>query len=245
MSLNISAGKMPRVGVVIAAGGRGKRLGGKTPKQFILLGGIPILQYSVEVFCSIRSVDEIVVVSAAEYIGRVERLLGPIGCRKILTIVPGGKERQDSVWNGMNAFVSRPEVVLVHDAARPFISRDTVNEVIASAARHGAAVVGVKVNDTIKLEGRRGFYTSTLDRGKLWAVQTPQGFKFDLLMKAHMAARRAAYRGTDEASLVERLKTPVRIVQGDYRNIKITTPHDFRTAKMWLERGEIGLRTRR
>ncbi len=235
---------MPRVGVVIAAGGKGKRLGGKIPKQFIRLGGIPILQHSIEVFCSIRSVDEIVVVSAAEYMRRVERLLGQMGCKQILTIVCGGKERQDSVWNGLNAFVSGPEIVLVHDAARPFISRDMVNEVIASAARYGAAVVGVKVNDTIKVEGKKGFYESTLDRERLWAVQTPQGFRFELLMKAHRSARRGGYRGTDEASLVERLKIPVRIVQGDHRNIKITSPHDFRTAKMWLERGEIRPGTR-
>lgn len=229
---------MPRVGVIIAAGGSGKRLGGKIPKQFIPLGGVPILRRSVEVFCTVGSVDEIVVVSAKEYMARVERLLGRIGCPRILTIVQGGKERQDSVWNGLNAFVASPELVLVHDAARPLVSRDDVKRVITAAARFGVAVVGIKPSDTIKLEGMRGFYTSTLDRTKLWAVQTPQAFRFELLMRAHKAARRAGYQGTDDASLVERLKIPVRIVPGDHRNIKITTFSDLLIAKMWLEQGE-------
>jgi 2-C-methyl-D-erythritol 4-phosphate cytidylyltransferase len=145
----------------------------------------------------------------------------------------------------MNAFVSPPELVLVHDAARPLVSQDDVKRVIASASRFGGAVVGTKPSDTIKLEGKRGFYTSTLDRRRLWAVQTPQVFRFELLMKAHKAARRARFQGTDEASLVERVRIPVRIVPGDNRNIKITTVPDLRIAEMWLEQGKMRHRKRR
>ena len=226
---------MLRVGVVIAAGGKGRRLGSKIPKQFLQLGGISILQRSVELFVSLRSIEEIVIVCPAEYVPRVRRLLSRMGSTKILSIVPGGKERQNSVWHGINAFISKPDIVLVHDAVRPLVARKAVNEVIASAARYGAAVVGVKVHDTIKVEGEHGFYSRTLDRTKLWAVQTPQGFAFDILMKAHKAARRSRYLGTDEASLVERLNVPVRIVSGDQRNIKITTPLDLRLAEIWLK----------
>jgi 2-C-methyl-D-erythritol 4-phosphate cytidylyltransferase len=226
---------MPRVGVVIAAGGRGKRLGSRVPKQFLPLDGIPILQRTVVLFASMRSVDEIVITSPKEYFSRVRRLLGLLGCRKILSIVPGGKERQDSVWNGINGFISKPDIVLVHDAVRPLVSRKTVNEVIASATSYGAAVVGVRVQDTIKVEGKKGFYARTLDRTSLWAVQTPQGFAFDLLMRAHKAARRSGYLGTDEASLVERLNVPVRIVEGNRMNIKITAPIDLRLAEMLVK----------
>jgi len=226
---------MSSVGVVIAAGGRGKRLGGKIPKQFLRLDGVSILQRTVEAFASERSVDEIVIASAPEHIRKVERLLAGIGCRKHLTIVPGGKERQDSVWNGMHGFLSTPDIVIVHDAARPLITRKVIRSVIHAARTYGAAVVGVKLNDTIKVEGKKGFYTHTLDRSKLWAVQTPQGFRFDFLLKAHRAARRSRYLGTDEASLVERLKIPVRIVEGDRMNMKITAPTDLKLAGMWLK----------
>ncbi len=225
---------MRRVGVVIAAGGAGKRFGSRTPKQFLNVNGLPILEYTVSLFASLRSVDEIVVVSARNHIPRVERLIRRMGSRKIISIVSGGTERQDSVWNGLQGFISRPDIVLVHDAARPLVSRKVVNAVIAAAARNHAAVVGVRVKDTIKLEGKKGFYEQTLDRNRLWAVQTPQGFTFDLLMKAHNTARRAKYLGTDESSLVERLGIPVRIVEGDASNIKITTRQDLRLAEMWL-----------
>ena len=226
---------MPSVGVVIAAGGRGKRLGGRVPKQFLQLQGVPILQRTVELFASVRSVDEIVIASAPEYIHKVEHLLSSIGCKKHLTIVPGGKERQGSVWNGMHGFLSKPDIVLVHDAARPLVSKKVIIAVINAAATYSGAVVGVRMNDTIKVEGKKGFYVRTLDRRGLWAVQTPQGFKFDLLLKAHKAARRSRYLGTDEASLVERLHVPVRIVEGDRTNIKVTTSQDLHLAEMWLK----------
>lgn len=228
---------MPSVGVVIAAGGQGKRLGGRTPKQFRLLRGVPILQYAFGVFASLRQVDEIVIACPVADIRRTGRLLALAGCNKILSIVPGGKERQDSVRNGLCAFMSRPDIVLVHDAVRPFVDARIVNAVIESASKHGAAVVGVKVQDTIKVEGKKGFYSKTMDRSKLWAVQTPQAFSYDILMRAHKRARSSGYLGTDEASLVERLGVPVRIVEGDPMNMKITTPNDLRLAEMWLKEG--------
>jgi 2-C-methyl-D-erythritol 4-phosphate cytidylyltransferase len=122
----------------------------------------------------------------------------------------------------------------VHDAVRPLVTPSLIAEVVRATERFGAAVVGVRVKDTIKIESG-GFFTTTLDRAKLWAVQTPQGFRFDILKRAHVAAQRSALLATDDAALVERLNVPVRVVEGDYRNIKITTEDDIKLAKMLLK----------
>ncbi|MDH3252112.1 MAG: 2-C-methyl-D-erythritol 4-phosphate cytidylyltransferase, partial [Ignavibacteria bacterium] len=119
---------------------------------------------------------------------------------------------------------------------RPLIRREIIRNVIRESVQHRAAVVGVRVKDTIKMEGTRGFYTKTLDRKDLWAVQTPQGFAFDLLLEGHRRAREDHYLGTDESCLVERLGVPVAIVEGDYRNIKITTKDDLEIARKWLKK---------
>jgi len=127
--------------------------------------------------------------------------------------------------------------VLVHDAVRPFVDRSVIRAVIGAVRRHRAAVVGVRVKDTIKVESGEspGFYARTIARGGLWAVQTPQGFRYDLLLRAHQEAHRAGFLGTDDASLVERLGIPVRIVPGNERNIKITTPADRKLAEFLLK----------
>jgi 2-C-methyl-D-erythritol 4-phosphate cytidylyltransferase len=167
---------------------------------------------------------------------RVGKILRSLKSEKLLGIVEGGKERQDSVWNGLHAFVGRPEIVLVHDAVRPLIEEPTIRSVIAAATAFGAAVVGVRVNDTLKEEGKKGFSTRTVDRRILWGVQTPQGFSYDLLMTAHKRARRTRFLGTDEAALVERMNVPVRIVPGDPRNLKITTRADLQLAEFYLKK---------
>jgi 2-C-methyl-D-erythritol 4-phosphate cytidylyltransferase len=222
----ISGQKKHRVGVVIPAGGRGVRLGGDVPKQFLLLKGKPILQHSIERFESLPNVNEIVVVVPAEQIRRAETIIEKARLRKVSHIVVGGSERQHSVRNGLLCFDVAPEIVLVHDAVRPLVSHEVIQEVIERTRRHGAAVVGVRVKDTTKV-GEAGFYKKTLARENLWSVQTPQGFRFEILMRAHVAAQRSAFLGTDEASLVERLRIPVKIVEGEYRNIKITTADDL------------------
>lgn len=223
------------MGLVIAAAGSGVRLGSTLPKQFILLKGKTILQRTIEVFRSVPDIREIVVVGPREHLRKVARIVGRAAVKKKVRIVAGGRHRQDSVWSGLHAFVLMHEVVLVHDAVRPFVSRTLVTRVIDDAHRYGAAVVGVPLRDTIKLEGRKDFCTQTLDRGKLWAVQTPQGFRFDLLLRAHALARRKRMRGTDDAVLVEHLGIPVRIVKGEERNIKITTRQELDIAKKWAK----------
>jgi 2-C-methyl-D-erythritol 4-phosphate cytidylyltransferase len=208
-------------------------MGTPTPKQFMVLMGKPILQRSIEIFNRLSSIDEIVVVVPADQIRRAERLIKRAHLHKVSHVVVGGAERQDSVRHGLSAFDREPEIVLVHDAVRPLVTRDEVLRVIKQARRCGAAILAVPVKDTIKV-GESGFSTRTLDREKLWAVQTPQGFRYEILVRAHRAAQRSAFLGTDEASLVERLRVPVAIVSGSYRNIKITTKEDFTIAQAFL-----------
>jgi 2-C-methyl-D-erythritol 4-phosphate cytidylyltransferase len=224
---------MVNVAVIIPAGGRGKRLGGVLPKQFLRLGDTPILVASVRVFERLPEVREVLVVAPAAYVSRTTRLLKRARCRKVSCVITGGRERQDSVRLGLEHLSTAPDVILVHDAVRPLVTAQMIRGVITAAKNYGAAVVGVPVKDTIKLEGKKGFYTKTLPRHLLWAVQTPQGFLFPLFRHAHVRAAAARVIGTDDAALVERLGIPVRIVQGDQRNIKITTKEDLAFARAW------------
>lgn len=217
--------------MVIAGGGRGRRLGGAIPKQFLSLGGVPVLARTLRVFAGMGEVGAIVVVVPRDEISRAERVIRRGRIRKVVAVVAGGVERQASVRAGLGAFPREPEIVLVHDAVRPFVRREIVRSVIRKAAVGGGALVGVPVTDTITETDRRGFAARTLRREHLRAVQTPQGFRYGLLVRAHRAAERAGFVGTDDASLVQRLGYRVRIVEGDPSNIKITTRLDLERAK--------------
>ena len=227
---------MDRVGVVIAGGGMGTRMKGRVPKQFLLLNRRPIITATVALMESLAFIHEIVLVVPSQFVRKVESLVRRGRFRKVSGVISGGSSRQESVWNGLHAFEQRPDIVLVHDAVRPLVSQRVVRKVLEEASGHGGAVVGTRVKDTIKVEGEPGFYAETLDRSKLWVVQTPQGFSFDLLLKAHEAARASGFCGTDEASLVERMGVAVKIVEGDWRNIKITTREDLELAKLLCRR---------
>ena len=231
-------GAVPDVSVVIAAGGKGTRMGVGTPKQFLSLGGVPILERTIAAFHSLRDIREIVLVVPAGYVSRARALVRRAGFGKVADVVEGGEDRQASVFNGLKKCSFRCGVVLVHDAVRPLVGRRTIMSVIRAARRYGAAVVGVPVRETIKITSqvRRGFYERTLRREELWAVQTPQGFRFSLLWEAHGKVRSSKFIGTDAASLVERMGTPVRIVRGTEANIKITTPNDRKLAELLLGR---------
>lgn len=219
--------------VIIPAAGTGSRFRGRLPKQFLSLGGVPILSRTAAAFDAIPAVRRIIVAAPAEHHARVRRLLSGLKLRAAWQVVRGGKERQDSVGNALAALSPVPGVVLVHDAVRPLVSARVIREVIRTAYRHGAAIAAVPVKDTIRELRGRG--SRTLNRDSLRAVQTPQGFRGDLLVRAHRAARRRGFLGTDEASLVERLGVRVRLVAGEYRNIKITTPEDLLLASHFVD----------
>ncbi|HEX7573571.1 MAG TPA: 2-C-methyl-D-erythritol 4-phosphate cytidylyltransferase [Bacteroidota bacterium] len=235
-------GALPDVSVVIAAGGKGRRMGVGTPKQFLSLGGVPVLERTIAAFHSLRAVREIVLVVPAGCIPRTRALVRRAGFRKVADVVEGGEERQSSVFNGLKRCSFRSGVVLVHDAVRPLVGRRTIMSVISAAGRYGAAVAGMPVRDTIKIESQKrpGFYSRTLRREELWAVQTPQGFMFPLLWEAHRKVRSSGFIGTDDASLVERMGIPVRIVPGTVTNIKITTPDDRKLAEFLLGKRQRG-----
>jgi 2-C-methyl-D-erythritol 4-phosphate cytidylyltransferase len=220
---------MPSVAVLVPAGGIGTRLGHRTPKQFLRLGGATILTRTLANFLGHPAVRAIVVAAPAEHLARTRRLVARVG-RRPVSVVAGGATRQESVWRALQAAPADVDIVLVHDAVRPFIDRRLIDAVVAAAVADGAAICALPIAETIK-RVRDGVVEDTLDRSGLWAVQTPQAFRTALLREAHDKARRDGAVGTDDAMLVEWLGQTVRVVPGLAGNVKITTPEDLRRAR--------------
>lgn len=216
---------------IIAAAGSGSRMGGGLNKVFRSLCGKPILLHSLQLFAHMPEISEIILVAAKEDIPHVEQMLKLADTGKSIRVVAGGSERQYSIANALQEASADAEIIFVHDAARPLIQRETVCEVIAAARKYQAAGIAVPVKDTIKITDAGGFVSATPDRSSLWAIQTPQAFAAPILKEAYALALQEKFLGTDDASLVERLGIPVKLVRGDYRNIKVTTPEDFRIAE--------------
>lgn len=216
-----------RVAVLIPAGGIGTRLGSRTPKQFLRLGGVTILAATLRHFTSHPFVAAVVIAAPAAHVARTRALLRG---RRGAEVVTGGATRQESVWCALQAAPADAEIVVIHDAVRPFITRALLDAVVAAAAASGAAICALPIAETVK-RVRDGVVEATLDRAGLWAVQTPQAFRAALLREAHEKARRDGVVGTDDAMLVERLGQPVRVVPGLAGNVKITTPDDLRRAR--------------
>lgn len=219
---------MKKVSVIIVAAGEGKRFGQR--KQFALLKGKTVLGRCLETFDSHPRVKEIVLVLPDEE--RKEEYLAL--SKKIVAIVKGGPKRQDSVQRGFEALSpGRVQVVLVHDGVRPLLGEEVISRVIKAVEEGGAAVPVVPVEDTLKeVEGKR--VLRTIDRKRLFRVQTPQGFSYSLLKRALEAAARNNFYATDEAMLIERLGEKVLVVEGDPKNIKVTTPEDIKIAEALL-----------
>jgi 2-C-methyl-D-erythritol 4-phosphate cytidylyltransferase len=220
---------MADVCVLIPAGGIGARLGHRTPKQFLALGGASILATTAGHFVRHPAVDAIVVAAPGAHLERARRALrGPRRVR--ITVVAGGSTRQESVWLALQAAPADAAIVVVHDAVRPFITRALIDAVVAAAREGEAAICALPVAETVK-RVRDGRVETTVDRTDLWTVQTPQAFRVDVLREAHEKARRDGVVGTDDAALVERLGHPVAVVRGLESNLKITTPGDLRRAR--------------
>ncbi len=224
-------------GAVVPAAGRGERFGGDVPKPLISLHGRPLLQYPLEVLQGVDEVDAIVVAVPADAVDAVRRLAETAGLSKVAAVVPGGPDRQASVACGLAALPPGPGVVLVHDGVRPFLSASLVRAVLEAAARDGCATAAVPVEETIK-SGHAGWAEETLDRSRLFRIQTPQAFQRALLEEAHREAARQGFRGTDDAVLVERLGRRVRLVPGTATNLKVTVPEDLALAEALLRRAE-------
>jgi 2-C-methyl-D-erythritol 4-phosphate cytidylyltransferase len=220
---------MPSIAVLVPAGGLGTRLGRRMPKQFLRVGGATILARTLTHFVRHPGVRAIVVAAPAEHLARTRRLVARSGRRRV-EVVAGGATRQESVRLALQAAPGDVDVVLVHDAVRPFIDRRLIDAVVAAAAAHGAAICAVPIAETVK-RVRDAVVETTLDRSGLWAVQTPQAFRAALLREAHDKARREGVAATDDAMLVEWLGQPVRVVPGLAGNVKITTLDDLRRAR--------------
>jgi 2-C-methyl-D-erythritol 4-phosphate cytidylyltransferase len=228
-------------GVIIPSAGRGTRMDAAWPKQFMELEGKSILHRTIGQFQSSPDVDWIVVPAAKEEIDLVQGIVEKHRLSKVCGVVPGGERRQDSVWNGIKALEGRnPEVTLVHDAVRPFITRDLIHSLVLALGEYEGAVLAVPVKETMKLANDQRIITSTPERERVWIVQTPQGFRFPLLRRAYETAANDGFHGTDDASLVERMGVNVKIVEGSYDNIKITTPEDFELARLIVRRTTSG-----
>lgn len=215
------------ISVIVAAAGRGSRMKRAENKVFLPLLGKPILRYSIEAFLGRSDVAEVVVICAAHETAEMEALVAPYREQKPVKVVVGGSERQYSVANALRAVSRDCELILVHDGARPLVTDEVVQSVIDGAREHRAAIAAVPVKDTIKTVDGQGMVVDTPPRSTLYAVQTPQGFESQLLFDAYARAEEDGFLGTDDASLVERLGVRVAVAQGDYQNIKITTPEDL------------------
>ncbi len=217
-------------GAVIVAAGEGRRMGGRE-KLFYPLGGKPLLVLTLAAFQDHPAVGDIVLVGGERVRERLEKeWRARYGLTKVSAAVPGGPRRQDSVRNGLEAFGSPPELVLIHDGDRPFISGAVISAVLA-AAPGGGAIAAVAVKDTVKMVDGEGVITDTPDRRRLRLAQTPQGFPFPAILEAHRRARREGREVTDDAALAEWAGLRVRVVEGSYDNIKITTPEDLTLAE--------------
>lgn len=225
---------MGRVYAVIAAGGRGRRVGADRNKVLLPLAGRPVLAHTLAAFEAAGAVDAVVLVAAAEDLDRCGHLVAEAGFGKVEAVVPGGPERQDSVARGLEAVGADADVVVVHDGARPLVTAEVIAAAVDGARRWGAVAAAMPVRDTVKIVDAGGVVVSTPDRDRLWAAQTPQAFRAALLREAYEWAARSGYRGTDEASLVEAAGFRVMVIPGREDNIKITTAADFRVAEAYL-----------
>ena len=218
------------VGVVIVAGGSGSRTGRAELKQFRWVAGKPALLHSVQTFMARADVAIVVAVLPKAYASDPPPWLFQCDVDRLLVSV-GGRERQESVWNGLEDMPEQVRIVVVHDAARPLVTDATIARVIAKAREGVGAIAALPVVDTLKEVNERGEITRTVSRAGLWRAQTPQAFPREMLERAHMDAKRAGIRVTDDAALLERLAMPVVVVTGSERGMKITDECDFRRAE--------------
>jgi len=227
-----------KVAAIIPAAGLGRRMQQDTPKTYLSLAGRPILAHTLEVFEAVPEVHEVtVVVHPGDLEFCREEVIAPSCFKKVLRLVPGGKERQDSVYNALKVLWSEAdelEIILVHDGVRPFVTPEQVSQVVAAARRSGGAILGIPCQDTLKRVNAKGEVAATVERRNLWQVQTPQAFQTALLCRAFREAMSRNFYATDEAALVEALGQTVVMVPGSPLNLKITTPDDLRLAEALL-----------
>jgi len=225
---------------IILGGGGGARMKSSIPKQFLYIGGKPIIVYTIEAFQRCDAIDEIIVVMHKDWIKKTQKFVSKYHLSKVSNIIQGGKTRMDSSYKGLLYLKeSEPEIVVIHDAVRPFVTQRIVKESVETARRYGAVDVVVKTTDTI-VNAKNNFINGIPDRRYLFNGQTPQTFKYSLILKAHEFARKNnPSMVTDDARLVLNMKKKVRIINGDYENIKLTTKADIELAETIIKRKKL------
>lgn len=224
------------VSCIIVAAGKASRMNMHQNKQYINIGEVPVLARTISVFQHCSSINEIVVIINKDDLNTYNNLIGTsFNFPKVKKLAFGGKKRSDSVYSGLINVSEDADIVLIHDGARPFVTDNIIKSCIQGAYNHDACCVAVPVKDTIKEVDELLFVNKTVDRANLWAVQTPQAFKYDLIKKAHEKAKEESFAGTDDAILVERLGKKPFLVMGSYNNIKITTKEDIVFAQFIIE----------
>ncbi len=218
---------------IIPAAGVGIRMGGETPKQFLSLEGVPIFVHTLRKFTASDVIDEIYVALRDEDMDRAGRDIDREHFSKPVRMVQGGSTRQETVGRALAQAPSSTEIVLVHDAVRPFIELEMISRVVDAARRDGAAILGIPSVDTIK-QIERLKILGTLPRERIVLAQTPQAFRYSVLLEAFTRAAADGFNGTDESSLVERMGQPVTVLMGSDRNIKITKPSDLPLARLYI-----------
>ncbi|MCK4376854.1 MAG: 2-C-methyl-D-erythritol 4-phosphate cytidylyltransferase [Actinomycetia bacterium] len=231
---------MKRNYCIIVAAGKSRRMNSTVSKQFIFIGGKPILAYTIDAFEKSSLIDKIVLVINEAEIEKCKKIIvNKYNYKKLMKIVPGGKERQNSVFNGLKVLPSETNLVAIHDGARFLITPDIIDRAVRDAYDSNGVIVAMPIQDTIKETNSNKIISKTFNRDRLWAAQTPQVFPYSIIMKAHEKAREDNFFGTDDASLVERLGYEVDIVRGSVENIKITTNFDLILAEIILNKRKI------
>jgi 2-C-methyl-D-erythritol 4-phosphate cytidylyltransferase len=221
---------------LIPAAGLGLRMGGGPAKQFLEVGGRPLLALTLASFQASPSIHAVVVVvPPADVDYCQEHIISRFQLDKVTQVVPGGERRQDSVRLGIEAAGDRWDLVLIHDGVRPLVDEALIHRVVGAARDHRCVVTGLPATDTVKEVGDRGTVVKTCDRRKLWLVQTPQVFRYEDISSAHRKAQEEGWQVTDDAALVEREGIPVTVVEGAERNIKVTTPMDLALVEFYLK----------
>ena len=220
---------------VIVAAGKGKRMGTEISKQILPLCGKEILAHTVEKFEKAACIRDIILVTGGDALQDVRQMVQEYGWKKIISVTEGGKERQDSVFLGLQQVPQDTEIVLIHDGVRPFVTEEILERSIAAAKETGGCVAGVPAKDTIKVCDAEGFAIATPNRSTLRQIQTPQTFRRKEILAAYEKAKADGFLGTDDASVAEHSGFPVRVIMGSYSNIKITTKEDLLIGAAFLK----------
>lgn len=218
-----------KVTVIIPASGSGERFGGKVPKQFLKVKGREVIAHTIAKFTRIRKVDEIIISTKPEYFVRMGMIVRKNNFKKVKRITEGGERRQDSVYNALLQTDGKDDsIILIHDAVRPFITEKKIREVIKAAEKNVCVITGLRISETIKRTDKNDFVTETINRTNVRAIQTPQAFRKNILMRSFEKAYEENFTGTDEAAIVEHAGFKVKVIDGEKTNIKITHKEDLK-----------------